>query len=126
MLIFLALLPVLALGALTTGIAWLSSDAPVTLLVLNHFLFVLAPASLCVAVAIWRGTGIQTYVMLLLMLIGFQSASYRNLPLYLVGAIVAVCVLLAFLVARLALRRSSHAYRPPITPFGNFTWLGGK
>lgn len=126
MLIFLALLPVLALGALTTGIAWLSSDAPVTLLVLNHFLFVLAPASLCMAVAIWRGTGIQTYVMLLLMLIGFQSASYRNLPLYLVGAIVAVCVLLAFLVARLALRRSSHAYRPPITPFGNFTWLGGK
>lgn len=125
-LVFLALLPVLALGALTAGIARLSTSTPVTLLVLKNFLFILAPASLCLAVAVWRGAGILTYVVSLLLLIAFQAVIYRNLSLGLVGVISAICVLVAFLVARLALRRSSHAYLPLATPFGNFTWTGGK
>ena len=125
-LIVLALLPLLALGALTAGVAWLSTDTSTTFLVLKNFLFILAPASLCLAVAIWRGTGTQTYMVLLLTLIGFQAACYRNIPLSLVGAVVAICILLSFLIARLALRRSRHAYRVPATPFGNFPWMGSK
>jgi hypothetical protein len=125
-LIVLALLPLLALGALTAGIAWLSTDTPTTLLVLKNFLFVLAPASLCLAVAVWRGTGVQNYAVLILMLIGFQVMNFRNLSLGLVGVISAICILVAFLFARLALRRSRHAYLPPATPFGHFTWTGGK
>ena len=78
------------------------------------------------AMAVWRGTGFPTYVVLLLTLLGFQAASYRNIPMSLVGAIVAICVLVAFLVARLALRRSSYAYRLTATPFGNFPWTGSK
>lgn len=125
-LIVLALLPVMALGALIATIAWLTTDASTTFLVLKNFLFILAPASLCLGVAVWRGTGIQTYVVLLATLIGFQVVCYRNISLSLAGAVVALCVLLAFLIARLALRRSSHAYRAPATPFGNFPWAGSK
>jgi len=125
-LLVLALLPLLTLGALTALVAWLSTDASITLLVLKNFLFILAPASLCLAVAVWRGTGIQTYVVLLVTLIGFQAVCYRDIPLHLVGAGAAIGVLLSYLVARLALCRSSHAYRVPTTPFGNWPGVGSK
>lgn len=118
-----ALLPVLALGTLTTGIAWASAEAPVTLQVMHNFLFVLAPASLGLAVGLWRGARIETYAGLILLLIGFQFVLYRNLSLGLVGAIVAICALVAFLGIRLALGHSRHAYRPPVKNFGTPPWL---
>jgi len=125
-LIGLALLPVLAMGALTLGVAWLTTNPAVTWQVVHNFLFVLAPASLCLGMAVWRGTGIQTYVVLLLALIGFQVVCYRSLPLSAVGGIAAGCILLGFLAVRAALNRSSHAYRSSPTPFGHSPWLGSK
>lgn len=129
-LIVLALLPLLALGGLIAGVAGFSTDATITLLVLKNFLFILAPASLCIAVAAWRGTGVQTYVVVILALIatafGSLAVRDRNIPLSVVGAFVAIGVLLAFLITRYTLRRSSHAYRPPATPFDNFPWTGSK
>ena len=123
-LIGLALLPLLALGVLIAGVAGFSADATTTLLVLKNFSFILAPASLCVAVAVWRGTGAQTYVVVILALIaaafGSLAMSTRNIPLSVLLPAVAICILLAFLMTRHTLRHSSHAYRAPATTFGNF------
>jgi hypothetical protein len=125
-LMFQALLPLLAMGALTLGVAWLTTNASVARLALSNFLFVLAPASLCLGMAVWRGTGIQTYLVLLLALIGFQVVCYRSLPLSVVGGIVAGSVLLGFLAVRTALSRSSRAYRVTPSLFGHSPWLGSK
>ncbi len=69
-----ALLPLIASGSLVAGVAGLSLGIPAAIMILKSYAFILAPASLCVFFAVWRGTGKQGYVLLLLTLFGFQMA----------------------------------------------------
>jgi hypothetical protein len=69
----------------------------------------------------------QAYALLAITLFGLQQVQlrlqtafhYLELPFSLCGSTAAICVLLAFLLTRCALRRSSHTYRVQATPFGN-------
>ena len=123
----IVILPLIALGALVAGGAGLILGAPAGLTVLKSYTFLLAPASLCVFFAVWRGDGIQAYVLLAITLFGFQLVQlrlqtafhYPELPFSVCGSIAAICVLLAFLLIRCALMRSSHAYQVKANPFGN-------
>jgi hypothetical protein len=123
----IVILPLIALGALVAGGAWLALGTPAGLTVLKSFTFILAPGSLCVFFAVWRGDGIQTYVLLAITLFGLQQVQlrlqmafhYLELPFSVCGPIAAVCVVLAFLLTRCALMRSSHTYRVQANPFGN-------
>jgi len=123
----IVILPLIALGALVAGGAGLVLGAPAGLTVLKSYTFILAPASLCVFFAVWRGDGIQTYVLLAITLFGLQQVQLRlqtaplslEPPFSLGGAIAGICVLLAFVLTRFALMHSSHAYRVRANPFGN-------
>jgi hypothetical protein len=125
LIILVAILPLLALGLLGAAVAWLSADSAATFHVVRNFTFVLCPASLCMAMAVWRGTGLQTYAVLIPMAIGVQWFCLGNKSMELAVAAAAGGLLLAFLLTRYALRHSSHAYRPPVIPFGEFP-LGNK
>jgi uncharacterized membrane protein (UPF0136 family) len=123
----IVILPLIALGMLAAAGAGLALGTPAGLTVLKSFTFILAPGSLCVFFAVWRGDGIQAYVLLAITLFGLQQVQLRlqtafhslELPFGLCASIAAICVLLAFLLTRCALRRSSQAYRVQATPFGN-------
>jgi uncharacterized membrane protein (UPF0136 family) len=125
--ISIVILPLIALGALVAGGAWLALGTPAGLTVLKSFTFILAPGSLCVFFAVWRGDGKQAYVLLAITLFGLQQVQlrlqtalhYLELPFSLCGSIATICVLLAFVLTRCALMRSSHAYRVQANPFGN-------
>jgi uncharacterized membrane protein (UPF0136 family) len=125
--ISIVILPLIALGTLVAGGAWLASGTPACLTVLKSYMFILAPASLCVFFAVWRGDTIQAYALLAITLFGLQQVQlrletafhYRELPFSLCGSIAAICILLAFLLTRCALMRSSHTYRVQANPFGN-------
>jgi hypothetical protein len=114
-----AILPLAALGAVVTGVAGLSLGPAVAIMFLKSYTLILAPASLCVFFTVWQGARNQVYVWLLLILFGFQLGPmwlqrfirYPEIPDYATGALVASCVLLAFLLTRCALLRSSVAYR---------------
>jgi hypothetical protein len=101
--------------------------APAGLTVLKSYTFILAPASLCVFFAVWRGDGMQAYVLMAITLFGLQQVQLRlemvfhdlELPFSLCGSIAAICLLLAFVLTRCALMHSSHAYRVRANPFGN-------
>ena len=67
-LIAVATLPLIALGVLVTTFAWLVLGTPAALTVLSSYTFILAPAALCVFVAVWRGGGKQAHALLLLTL----------------------------------------------------------
>ena len=121
------ILPLIALGALVAGGAGLAMGIAAGLTVLKSYTFILAPASLCVFFAVWRGEGMQAYALLAITLFGLQLVQlrlqmafhYLELPFSLCGTIAAICVLLAFLLTRCALMRSSHTYRVQANPFGN-------
>jgi hypothetical protein len=123
----IVILPLIALGALVTIGAWLAIGAPAALTVLNSYTFILAPASLCVFFAVWRGDSMQAYALLLVTMFGLQQVQlrlqtflhYLELPFSLCGPIAAVCILMAFLLTRHALMRSSHTYRVQANPFGD-------
>jgi hypothetical protein len=123
----IVILPLIALGALAAGGAGLALGTPAGLTVLKSFTFILAPASLCVFFAVWRGDGIQTYVLLAITLFGLQQVQlrlqtafhYLELPFSLCGSIAAISILLAFVLTRCALMRSSRTYRVQANPFGN-------
>jgi len=123
----IVILPLIALGALVAGGTGLVLGAPADLTVLKSYTFILAPASLCVFFAVWRGDGIQTYVLLAITLFGLQLVQlrlqmafhYLEPPFSLCGTIAAICILLAFLLTRCALMRSSHTYRVQANPFGD-------
>jgi hypothetical protein len=125
--ISIVILPLIALGVLAAGGAGLALGTPAGLTVLKSFTFILAPASLCVFFAVWRGDGMQAYALLAITLFGLQQVQlrlqtafhYLELPFSLCGSIAAICVLLAFLLTRCALRRSSHTYRVQANPFGD-------
>ncbi|MEI7935110.1 MAG: hypothetical protein WCK27_00330 [Verrucomicrobiota bacterium] len=126
-LLSIVILPLIALGALVAIGAGLAFGASAALTVLNSYTFILAPASLCVFFAVWRGDSMQAYALLLVTMFGLQQVQlrlqtflhYLELPFSLCGSMVAICVLLAFLLTRRALRRSSHTYRVQANPFGN-------
>ena len=132
--IAIAILPLIALGALVAGGARLAVGTPAALTVLKSYTFILAPASLCVFFAVWRGDGMQAYALLAITLFGFQLCSsgcrwhfhYLEPPFSLCGTIAAICVLLAFLLTRRALMRSSHAYRVQANPFGDIALGMGR
>jgi len=123
----IVILPLIALGVLAAGGAGLALGTPAGLTVLKSFTFILAPGSLCVFFAVWRGDGMQAYALLAITLFGLQQVQlrlqtafhYLELPLSLCGAIAAICVLLAFLLTRYALVRSSRTYRVQANPLGN-------
>jgi len=118
----IAFLPFIVLGALIAGVAGLAWGTPLALTVLRSYAFTLAPASLCIFFAVWRGTGIQAYVLLLFTMIGFQVLLYREIPVGLGGPIAAICVLLAFLFTHRALLHSSHTYRIQANVCSNVLW----
>jgi hypothetical protein len=126
----IATLPLIALGALVAGVAGLAWETPLAFTVLKSYALILAPVSVCIFFAVWRGTGIQAYLLLLFTMIGFQQVPlwlqvffhYPEIPFSLIGPIVVMCVLSAFLLTRRALLHSNHAYRVQATSFGNLPW----
>lgn len=129
-LIAVVILPLMALAALTVGIAGLALGSQAAMPFLKNFAFILAPAALCVFFAVWRGGGVQTYVLMIVTLFGFFMTplwlrSFFNTPemsLTVSGFIAAICLLLAFLLTRRVLSHSSHAYRLQATPTCNLPW----
>jgi lysylphosphatidylglycerol synthetase-like protein (DUF2156 family) len=128
------ILPLIALGAVVTGVAWLTIGTAAAITVSKSYMFILAPASLCVFFAVWRGAGMQTYALLLFTMFSFFMVPlwlqaffhHREIPFSLTGTITVVCILLAFLLTRRALMHSSHAYRIQAGPFGNLPWATGR
>jgi hypothetical protein len=114
----LVILPLTAIEALATAFAWLALGPTPTAAVALLNVCALASAPLCVFFAVWRGVGIQAYVLIAISLLGgfmgcqwlqhFHQAQY---PLSLASAIAALSVLLAFVLTRWALLHSSRAYR---------------
>jgi hypothetical protein len=72
--------------------------------------------------------------LLLFTMIGFQQVPlwlqvffhYPEMPFSLIGPIVVMCVLSAFLLTRRVLLHSSHTYCVQATPFGNLPWGAGR
>jgi hypothetical protein len=134
MMIAMTILPLVALGALVAGVAGMALGMPTALTVLKSYTLTLAPASLCIFFAVWRGVGMETYALLIFTMVGFQTVPMwlqvvyhsREVPFSLAGLIVAICVLLAFVLTRRALMHSSHTYRVQANPFGNFAWGTGR
>ncbi len=128
-LIAMMILPLITLGALVAGVAWLAMGIPAALTILNNYLFYLAPAALCVFFGVWRGDGLPTYALLVVTLFGGQQVQLRlqtffqlrELPADLTVPIAATGILLAFLLARRALQNSSRACRIKATPLGNLS-----
>lgn len=130
----IVILPLVALGALAAGGAGLALGTPAGLTVLNSYTFILAPGSLCVFFAVWRGDGMQAYALLLVTMFGLQQVQlrlqtafhYLELPFSLCGSIAAIGVLLAFVLTRCALLRSSRTYRVQAKPFGDIALAMGR
>ncbi len=127
------LLPLIALGGASAAVAAFALGNPAALTFLTDYTFALAPASLCVLLAVWLGEGKPSYAVLIVIFFGSQQVQLRlqsflhvlELPLSLAAAIAAACVLLALLFTPLALRSSRHAYRErAITP-GSFPFAVG-
>lgn len=125
------LLPLIALGGASAAVAALAMGTPAALTFLSDYTFVLAPASVCVVLAVWLGEGKPGYVVLIVIWFGSQQVQLRvqsllhvlELPLSLAAAIAAACVLLALVLTPWALLSSRHAYRgraitPGSFPFG--------
>jgi hypothetical protein len=132
--IAMAILPIIALGALVAGGAGLTLGTPAAVTVLKTFTFILPAAALCVFFAIWRDAGILANALMLLTMFGFLQAPLwlqmffhpPEIPFRLTGLIVAICVLLAFLLTRWTLLHSSRAYRVQANPLGNVPWSAGR
>ena len=132
--ISIVILPLIALGALVAIGAGLAFGASAALTVLNSYTFILAPASLCVFFGVWRGDSMQAHVLLLVTMFGLQQVQlrlqtllhYLELPFSLGGPIAAACILVAFLLTRHALLRSSHTYRVQANPLGDVALSMGR
>jgi hypothetical protein len=125
-LLALVIVPLVALGALLWLIVWPLWGTTVALGFLNCFAFALGGSVLCAFFAIWRGSGVQSYALILLSLLGFLlghlwlQGHFQNLkrPLAIAGPFAVACVLLAFVLTRLVLVYSSHVYRIRLNSFG--------
>lgn len=128
--IITVILPIIALAPLVVGAAGLAAGTPSAIMALTGFTFVLAPASLSIFFAVWRGAGKQGYFLMYLTILGFQQVPlffhYREIPFALAATTAAITILLAFLLTRRAIRLSSHAYRVQANPFGNVAWGAGR
>lgn len=128
-LVGLVVIPFVALTALMGVFAWLFLGAPVALSVLDSCAFTLASVALCAFFAVWRGSGVQAYALLLVTMFGtffgqikWQMLLHQTaLPLGAVFAVAVVGVLLAFVLTRLALVHGCGAYRIPSNPPGIFS-----
>ena len=133
-LVFIMILPLIALGAASAAVAGFVLGTPAAITFLSDYAFALAPASLCVFLAVWLGEGKLGYVVLFVVFFGSQQVQLRlqshlhllELPLGMAAAIAGTCVMLALLLTTWALRSSRDAYRaraitPGSYPFG----LGG-
>ena len=115
-------LPFLALGALVAGIAALACGSPLAVKIVENYALLLAPASVCIFFAVRFGVGIPAYLVLLVTMVGSQLVMHQPIPFGLAGPIAAGCVLLAFLLTRRALLRSSRTYRIQATVFNKDPW----
>jgi hypothetical protein len=126
--------PLLAVGALVAGVAALFAGTPFAVTVLKSYAFMLAPGALCVFFAVWRGIGVPTGALVLATLFGFFMGPdwlkgyfhQTEIPFIQTGALVAACVLLAFLLTRRALLRGSRAYRIQASPMSQHPWFQGR
>lgn len=122
----MVVLPVAAVGALVSGVAWLGAGTEVGVIFLNSYAFCVASAALCVFIAAWRGTGVQAYAWLLVGLVGFVIGylslqgrfHWMGMPLGVVGAIAAPSLVVSFVLTRWVLVRSSLVYRVQGDCFG--------
>jgi hypothetical protein len=130
----IAVLPLLALGAVVAAVAALSVGTPFAVTVLESYTFMLAPGALCVFLAVWRGVGVPTGALVLVTMFGFFMAPIwvnghfhqPEIPFIQGGAFVALCVLLAFLLTRRALLRGSRAYRIQASPMAQHPWFQSR
>jgi hypothetical protein len=124
------ILPILAVSALAAGVTGLGLGASAAFAVLRSFVFMLAPGSLCICFMVWRGSGTRTNILLLVPLCSL-SPIFSDLilssktPYSATGTFVALCVLLAFLLTRRTIQRSSRAYVVPANQFGS-VWGAGR
>ena len=130
----IAVLPLLAAGALVAGVAALSVGTPFAVTVLKSYSFMLAPAALGVFFAVWRGVGVTAGALWLVTMFGFLMAPLwlkgyfhqPEIPFIQTGAFVAACVLLAFVLTRRALLRGSRAYRIQASPMSQHPWFQSR
>ncbi len=116
----LALVPVLGLGVLLIGIAWIAQGNAAALSALSGFSFTLPSIALGACFALWLGGGTQAYAAMLLTLLGslilrlvLQGHSHSpGLPLGQSGGFALLGILLAFVLTRRALTHSRTACRP--------------
>jgi hypothetical protein len=126
------LLPLIAVGTVAAGVAGLFLGTPEAFSVLNSFTLVLAPTALCMSFAVWRSDEKGVYALLLLAMIGFLlgfmrlQTHYPEHPFNLIGPVVGICLLLAFLLMRRTLLHSSHAHRLQANAGGNLPWGAGR
>ena len=106
----LGLVPLLALGALVAGAAWLISGPEGGITVLGGYAFTLAPAALCICFGVWRGGGLLSFAFLLAILIGAFALSRSEVPVPLSGLIIVVSLALGFVLTRRALSCSRRPY----------------
>ena len=126
------LLPLVAVGSVAAGVAGLFLGTSEAFTVLNSFTLVLAPAALCMSFAVWRSDEKGVHVLLLLAMVGFLlgfirlQTRYPEHPFNLIGPVVGICLLLAFLLIRRTLLHSSRAYRVQANTGGNLPWGAGR
>ncbi|MBU6402109.1 MAG: hypothetical protein KGS61_17460 [Verrucomicrobia bacterium] len=134
----ITVLPLAGLGGLVAGAAGLLSGIPAAVTVLKTYTWMLALTSLCVCLAAWRGEEIQVWVLQFVLLCVLQWApigweTWLQHPPHSpgqLGSVASGVVCVAFLLTRLALRRSTHAYRvvpgTQVNLFGDATWGSGR
>jgi len=128
LLLALAILPLFALGAAAATVGYLAWGTSAALALVNAYTFSLGGVALCVFFAVWRGSGVAGYALILSILFGFLLAHlslqtrfhYLERPLTLSGVVASGCLLLAFVLIRQVLLRSGRPYRVLENPFGGF------
>jgi hypothetical protein len=128
LIIALVILPVIAVSVLMAGIAGLSFGTPAALTILKSCILVLAPMALCIFFTVWRGGGIEAYVLFLLAIMAWIVAlsAWQNITFALAGGVAVAGVMLAWLLTYHALLRSSRAYRVQINRLSSFPWSAGR
>jgi hypothetical protein len=122
------ILPVAAVSMLMTGAVGLSVGTPAALTTLKSCLLFLAPIALCIFVTVWRGGGIEAYVLFFVAMMAWVLAvsACQNITFPLAAGLALAGILLAWLLTCYALLRSGRAYRVQIDPLGSFPWIAGR